>query len=537
MLVMGDVWNGLVGRIEGSPPEWFGRRLETVVVDSRSVTPGGLFVALKGERTDGHLYLQDAFDRGALAAIGEADRIRDSGLPEADYIVVDCASGTIENPRSALSPQPARLGRDGLTTSAGSGGVSEPRVLFAVQDSLIGLQQLAGHWRAQMPAVAVGITGSVGKTTTKEIVASVLAQRFVTLRSEGNLNNEIGLPLTLLRLDPGHERVVLEMGMYALGEITRLCELARPRIGIVTIVGPAHLERLGTIECITQAKAELVQALPAAEDGGAAILNADDPRVQSMAGLTRARVFTYGLNPASDLWADEISSEGLEGIYLRVHYGHDAFHLHLPMLGRHSVHTALRGAAVGLVEGLSWAEIIAGLQQVQGQLRLMVVPGLRDTTLIDDTYNASPESMLAALNLLEDLTHQAGKKSHPPRQRSVAVLGDMYELGTFEEEGHRLVGGRAAQVLGLGPGGSVHGKLVTVGSRARWIAAEALASGMATADVHTAETNADAIAVLQGLIQAGDVILVKGSRAAAMESIVDALSRPRRSATEGDRPC
>jgi UDP-N-acetylmuramoyl-tripeptide--D-alanyl-D-alanine ligase len=201
------------------------------------------------------------------------------------------------------------------------------------------------------------------------------------------------------------------------------------------------------------------------------------------------------------------------------------------MLGRHSVHTALRGAAVGLVEGLSWTEIIAGLQQVRGQLRLMVVPGLRDTTLIDDTYNASPESMLAALNLLEDLTHQAGKKS-PTLERAIAVLGDMYELGALEEQGHRLVGGRAAQVLG-----SVNGKLVAVGSRARWIAAEALVEGLPPADVHAVETNADAIAVLQGLLQARDVILVKGSRAAAMESIVDALSRPRRSALEGDRPC
>jgi UDP-N-acetylmuramoyl-tripeptide--D-alanyl-D-alanine ligase len=161
----------------------------------------------------------------------------------------------------------------------------------------------------------------------------------------------------------------------------------------------------------------------------------------------------------------------------------------------------------------------------------MVVPGLRDTTLIDDTYNASPESMLAALNLLEDLTHQAGRRSLDI-QRSVAVLGDMYELGTFEEEGHRLVGGRAAQVLDLAPAGSVPGKLVTVGRRARWIAEEALASGMPAADVHTAETNADAIAVLQGLIQPRDVVLVKGSRAAAMESIVDALSRPRRSGAD-----
>jgi UDP-N-acetylmuramoyl-tripeptide--D-alanyl-D-alanine ligase len=506
MLRVGDVWKGLVGGIEGCPPQLVERALGTTVIDSRSVTPDALFVALKGQRTDGHLYLQDAFNRGALAAIGEPQGIRASDLPLGDYLVVNCGDGTIEGPGSE---------------------VRDLRLLFLVQDSLAGLQRLAGHWRAQMPALSIGITGSVGKTTTKEIVANVLAQSFVTLRSEGNLNNEIGLPLTLLRLEPEHERVVLEMGMYGPGEIARLCELARPRIGVVTIVGPVHLERLGTIERITQAKAELVQALPAASDGGAAILNADDARVRGMAELTRARVFTYGLNPDGDLWADEISSDGLEGIRFRVHYGRESFRLHLPLLGRHSVHTALRGAAVGLVEGMSWTEIIAGLQQVSGQLRLLVVPGLRDTTFIDDTYNASPESMLAALNLLEELTHQTGKKS-PRTQRSVAVLGDMYELGAFEEEGHRLVGGRAAQVLDLGPAGSVHGKLVTVGSRARWIAEEALSSGMPAADVHLVETSADAIAVLQGLIQPGDIILVKGSRAAALESVVDALSRPQR---------
>ena len=359
-----------------------------------------------------------------------------------------------------------------------------------------------------MPVVVIGITGSVGKTTTKETVANVVGQRYLTLRSEGNLNNEIGLPLTLLQLKPEHERAVLEMGMYALGEIRRLCELARPRIGIITNVGPTHLERMGSIERIAQAKAELVQALPTDHEGGVAILNADDPLVQAMAGLTPARVFTYGLSETADLWADEITSEGLEGIRLRLHYGREAFHLHLPMLGRHSVHTALRGAAVGLVEGLSWTEIIAGLREARGQLRLMVAPGLHETTLIDDTYNASPVSMLAALHLLEDIANH--------KRRRVAVLGDMFELGTYEEEGHRLVGGRAAQVTD---------KLVTVGPRARWTADEALASGMPAGDVYVAESNADAIGALQTLIRPGDVILVKGSRGMAMETIVDALSR------------
>jgi UDP-N-acetylmuramoyl-tripeptide--D-alanyl-D-alanine ligase len=487
-----DIWDGLTGSPEGCPAAAAGRTITAAVIDSREATPGALFIALPGERTDGHLYIQDAFERGALAVI--ADRRAYELAPGATFVT-----------------------EEGSITSGDSS-----RYVFVRGDSLGGLQRLAAFWRARMPAVAVGITGSIGKTTTKEIVANVLAQRYRTLRSPGNLNNEIGLPLTLLQLTPEHERVVLEMGMYDLGEIAQLCRLAEPRIGIVTSVGPTHLERLGSIERIAEAKAELVRALPPAEDGGVAILNADDSRVRAMAGLTRARVFTYGLNPAADLWADEIESEGLDGIRFRLHDGPELFYLRLPMLGRHSVHTALRAAAAGLVDGLTWPEIITGLEKVRGQLRLMVTPALRDATLIDDTYNASPESMLAALNLLEDI---ARPRDEAP-SRPVAVLGDMLELGSYEEQGHRLVGGRAALVVNAG----AEGKLVTVGQRARWIAEEAIAAGMSPADVHVTEHRDDAIAVLQGIIRPGDVVLVKGSRALGMEAIVDVLSRPAGSA-------
>ncbi len=378
-------------------------------------------------------------------------------------------------------------------------------------------RHLAAGWRQSLPVVTVGITGSVGKSTSKETIANVLATRYVTLRSEGNLNNEIGLPLTLLRLRREHQRAVLEMGMYALGEIAQLCEWARPRVGVVTNVGPVHLERLGAIERIAQAKSEL-----AAGPAAGRRRRRGDSEPGRFAGVgdgghhPGTRVFSYGLHPEADVWADEIESGGLEGIHFRCHYAGKVNHIHLPLLGRHSVHTALRAAAVGLADGLSWDEIVHGLQDVRGQLRLMVVAGLRDTTLIDDTYNASPDSTLAALNLLHDIANS----SH----RAIAVLGDMHELGAYEQAGHRLVGGRAAQV--------VH-KLVTVGQRARWIAEEALASGMNTADVYPVETNTDAIGILQGLIRPGDVVLIKGSRAAGMEAIVDALSRREGSASMG----
>jgi UDP-N-acetylmuramoyl-tripeptide--D-alanyl-D-alanine ligase len=487
MVQIADVFNAVVSRSaeNGLPEALRALPLSGVVIDSRQVTTGSLFVALPGEQTDGHLYLAESFKRGALVALAE-DKALGLGL-EADFIFPD-----------------------GHVESRGEG--IKPPLVFLAHRSATALQQLAGYWRSRLPVQVVAVTGSVGKTTTKETISNVLSTRFDTLHSEGNLNNELGLPLTLLRLTQRHQRAVLEMGMYDLGEISELCRIAQPRIGVVTNVGPTHLERLGSLDTIAAAKSELVQALPSESEGGVAILNADDDRVRAMASMTRARVFLYGLSSSCDLWADDIVSEGLEGISFRLHYGSDSLKVRVPMLGRHSVHTALRAAAVGLMESLSWGEIVSGLQRVHGQLRLMVVPGLRDTTIVDDTYNASPVSMLAALNLLDDIANS--------EHRAIAVLGDMLELGAYEEEGHRVVGGRAARVTQ---------KLVTVGPRARWIADAAILSGMPQADVYQTETNQDALAVLQGLIRPKDIILVKGSRGQAMEAIVDGLSRPRRS--------
>jgi UDP-N-acetylmuramoyl-tripeptide--D-alanyl-D-alanine ligase len=460
------------------------RLLGDATVDSRAVTATGLFVALKGERTDGHLFLNEAFARGATVALAEG-----RALQIAHGVAFVLPDGSLRLPSPVIED------------------VMNPPVVFIVPDSLAGLQKLASWWRNQMRATAIGITGSIGKTTSKETIANVVAAQFTTLRSRGNLNSESGLPLELLRLREEHDRMVLEMGMYGLGEIARLCELAHPRIGVVTNVGPVHMERLGSIENIALAKSELPRALPPADEGGVAVLNADDARVLAMGEVTKARVMTYGLHPEADVWADEISSSGLEGIRFRLHHGQESLHVRLPMLGRHSVHTALRGAAVGLAEGMAWTDILAGLGDVRGQLRLMVAPGVNDTTLIDDTYNASPDSMLAALNLLEEITNST--------HRSITVLGDMFELGSYEETGHRLVGARVAEVAQV---------LVAVGQRSRWFAEEALAAGMAAENVHQVASNEEAVQLLLTLAQPGDVILVKGSRSAGMEAIVDRLA-------------
>src|SRR5512147_1497732 len=300
MLTLADVIEGLLGRrqVESAQP------IRRVVIDSRAAGPGDLFVAFVGENTDGHQYVAEAFKRGAVAAIVE----RDVSIEALKY---DLRSGsTLPSFRSLSLP-----------------------IVLRVDQSLSALQQLAKWWRNRFKNLRViGITGSVGKSSTKELVAAVLQQNYTLLKSEGNFNNEIGLPLTLLQLEAKHQRAVLEMGMYAKGEITRLCELAQPMVGVVTIVAPVHLERLGSIEAIAEAKSELPRALPA---NGVAILNYDDERVRAMTAVTRAKVLTYGLDPAADLWADDIVSEGLEGIHFTLHHRKEAFHVQVPLLGRH----------------------------------------------------------------------------------------------------------------------------------------------------------------------------------------------------------
>jgi UDP-N-acetylmuramoyl-tripeptide--D-alanyl-D-alanine ligase len=484
VLTIQDLVTALAGRLA---PELAGPvsgvEIRDAVVDSRRAGPRSLFVALPGEHHDGHDFIPQAIAAGAMAVIAER-----------------CPAGMASIALPAVELEPGEP----------EAGPNLPLCLI-VHHSLAALQQAAAYWRRQHDVRVVAVTGSVGKTTSKEVIAAVLRQRYRCLKSEGNYNNEIGLPLTLLHLRAQHERVVVEMGMYQLGEIAQLANIALPQVGLVTDVGPSHLGRLGSIERIAQAKAELPQALPPAEEGGVAILNEDDPRVRAMAGMTRARVFTYGLSSSADLWADKIQGEGLEGIRFRLHHGGESVHVRVPFLGRHSVHTALRGAAVGLVEGLSWEEIVNGLRDQESELRLVAVPGPGRSTILDDTYNASPASSLAALNLLEELPLTG------PGGRKIAVLGDMYELGSYEVEGHHIVGRRAREVADI---------LVTVGKLGEIMGQEALKAGMRRGSVHMVEDNARAIAVLRDLLSSGsggDVLLVKGSRGLEMEQIVAAL--------------
>ena len=451
-------------------------------VDSRQVIPGGLFVALPGERVDGHDFVADAFQRGASFALIQHEI---SGAYKTLRLVQDKLLSLQDGSEFSFSPD------------------EDAPICLLVENTLSALQQIARFWRRKLDLSVVGITGSVGKSTTKEVVFEVLSQRYSTLKSLGNMNNEIGLPLTILRLGAGYQRAVLEMGFYVPGEIALLCEIARPRIGVVTNIGTVHAERAGSQEAIFRGKSELVQALP---EDGVAILNLDDPWVSKMAELTQAKVFFYGLDPEADLWADDVEGLGLEGIRFRLHYRHETLHVHIPMIGQHSVHTALRAAAVGLADGLTWQEIIEGLRQGHTQLRLTAVRSESGALLLDDTYNASPESMLAALNLLAELD---GHK--------VAVLGDMLELGQYEKQGHEIVGVRAAEVADT---------LVTIGALGHMIADSARWAGMRSGKITEFENTDEAISHLQKSLTEKDVVLVKGSHGIRMDRIVTALEIP-----------
>jgi UDP-N-acetylmuramoyl-tripeptide--D-alanyl-D-alanine ligase len=478
MLTLADVFEALTN----FRPAQANTVITEAAVDSRMVIPGGLFVALPGEHVDGHDFVADAFQRGASFALIQHE-----------------ISGAFQTLRMAHDKLPRLL--DGSEFSFSP--ENNAPICLLVENSLSALQQIARFWRRKLDLSVVGITGSVGKSTTKEVVFEVLSQRYPTLKSPGNMNNEIGLPLTILRLGTGYQCAVLEMGFYVTGEIALLCDIALPRIGVVTNIGTVHAERAGSQEAIFRGKSELVQALP---DDGVAILNLDDPWVSKMAEMTKAQVFFYGLDPEADLWADNVEGLGLEGIRFRLHYQHETLHVHIPMIGQHSVHTALRAAAVGLAEGLNWQEIIDGLRQGHMQLRLTAVRSENGALLLDDTYNASPESMLAALNLLVDLD---GHK--------IAVLGDMLELGQYQKQGHEIVGLRAAEVADT---------LVTIGTLGHMIADSARRAGMQSGKIMEFENTDEAISHLQKSLTEKDVVLVKGSHGIRMDRIVSALEIP-----------
>lgn len=458
----------LIQSEQGLRPERASLGISEAVVDSRQAISASMFVAIEA----GHDYVKAAFDHGAHLALIQ-DKVDD------DIRILDL---TVPFTESTIIP--------------------EPPFAVRVVDSTASLQKLAAFWRQKFNLRVIGITGSVGKSTTKELIFEVLSHRYCTLKNIGNYNNEVGLPLTLLRLSSGYECAVLEMGFFVPGEIKQLCDIALPQVGILTNIGTVHAERAGTQAEIARGKSELVQSLPASPEG-TAILNMDDPWIVPMAQQTKANVFFYGLDSKADLWADNIISQGVNGIHFDLHYLGQTYSIQAPVIGQHSIHTVLRAVAAGLVEKMEMPEIILGLQQASSQLRLVAVHTRQGALLLDDTYNASPESTLAALNLLNDLPG-----------RKIAVLGGMYELGIYEKSGHEKIGIRAAQVAE---------RLITLGEHARMISTAAIQAGLPPSSVSCFDQTDEVVEALQSMLKQGDVVLVKGSHGLRMDRIVQAL--------------
>jgi len=449
-----------------------GAGIRGAAVDSRRLAAGQAFFALPGKRTDGHAFLADAVEHGAAALVV-------TRLPEADLL--------------------ARL------TAAGAASV------IAVADGVAALGAAAAAWRTRFEPLVVGVTGSLGKTSTKEQTAELLGERWRVLRNTANENNEIGLPLTLLRLGPEHGAAVVEMGMYVPGDISVLAAIARPRIGVVTAVRGTHLSRSGSIEAIEAGKRELVEALP---DGGTAVLNADDARVSRMAVTLReaVSVLRYGFAPTADVSASEISSLAERGMRFVLRTGAGEVDIETPALGRHGVHNALAAAAVGLAVGFDLGEIAAGLARPVSAPHRSTLVDLGRWRVLDDSYNAAPDSMRAALDLLSTLPG-----------RRVAVLGEMLELGETAHLEHVAVGEHAAGRADL---------LIAVGELADAYAEGARRAGMASAAITLAADRPAALDALLSSLRDGDVVLLKASRGIALELLLDGL---RAAAGEGSR--
>lgn len=428
----------------------------TVCTDSRALKAGDFFVTLRGENFDGHAFVAEAAKRGAAGAM-------------------------VEKTPAEMPPGFA---------------------VVQVGDALRGLQQLAANYRRSLSLQVIGLTGSNGKTSTKDLTAAVLGENFQVTKTEGNLNNHIGVPLTLLRVRSADQIGVVELGMNHPGEIAPLAVLAAPEVAIITNIGMAHIEYMGSREAIALEKGMLAEALP---PSGTLILSAHDDFSESIAARTKADVVLAGIGKGEVCATDLRPS--FSGTRFTLHADGRKTEAELSVPGEHMVRNAVLAVAAGRVFGLSLEECAAGLAKLRltkGRLEQKVVRGIQ---IIDDTYNANPDSVAAALRTLASM---------PAAGRRIAVLGRMGELGAEAERGHRSVGEVAAQVQ--------LDSVIGVGQEAEWITDAAWRGGVEK--VLRVDTAEEATKVLRDLAKAGDVVLIKGSRSARMERIVEGLLAP-----------
>ena len=433
-----------------------------ISINSRTLEPEELFFCIHGDRFDGHEFLNEVAEKKAAGVvISDRTKLEESLIRQSGLFVV------------------------------------------AVPDTLHALQELAGYHRDQFNVHMIGVTGTNGKSTTKEMIASVVKMQYPTLKTEGNLNNHIGVPLTLFGLKKTHEAAVVEMGMSAAGEIKRLAEIAKPQIGVITNISQAHMLQLKTLKDIQAAKGELFQSL---SPENTAIVNADDPLVYELAEQLRARVITFGINNQADIRATDIQSSEHSGYDFTLSISNKAIPVHLPFLGRFNIYNALAAAAVGHALGISPGHIKTGLGVEHKLSQRTEVIRYGDLEILNDTYNANPQSMREAMQIL---------KEHSAEGRKFLVIGDMLELGENEKTAHQELGKEAAE--------HHFDYLVTVGKLAGIAGHAAVESGMGNDQVHCFDSHPAAAEFLKANTQPGDCLLFKGSRGSHMETVLEDL--------------
>ena len=440
-----------------------GTRFVGITTDSRTAQTGQIFLPLKGDKFDGHNFIPGALQRGVGALVAAADWHRR------------------QNP--ALPPELAVL---------------------LVPDTLQALGDLAHFWRLKFSGPVIAITGSCGKTTTKEMVAQILGRKFSVLKNELNLNNLIGMPQTLLNLTKEHEVAVVECGMNRFGEIRRLSHIAQPDIAVLTNVHSAHLAGLGSIQGVARAKSEIIDGL---RQDGIVIYNSDDPWLQNSLSHFPGRTLTFGFGSEARVRALASSRSGLWGQKVTIAHRGRTFQIELHVPGPHQIYNALAAAAVGLTLGLSPEQISLGLAQVQGlEKRSQLQRHDSGLLIYNDCYNANPGSMAMALQTL------AALKNHG---KSVAALGDMLELGHTTTQAHKEIGALAARLnVDL---------LILCGNYKHLVQEGALAAGMSAARIRAVPSHAAAARVVEEFCCAGDTLLIKGSRGARMENLLSCL--------------
>lgn len=435
----------------GSPDKMY-QEVTSITTDSRTVEPGCLFVPIVGERVDAHKFIPDVMEKGALASLSEKD------LGNTDYPYIK------------------------------------------VESTLQAVKDIAEFYLEELKIPVVGITGSVGKTSTKEVIASVLKEKYRTLKTLGNFNNELGLPLTVFRLREEDEIAVLEMGISFFGEMTRLSKVAKPDTCVITNIGSCHLENLGDRDGVLKAKTEIFTSL---KDNGHIVLNGDDDKLQTVTGYKGIRPVFFGLDKRNEAYADEIVSHNLKGTECTLHLDGDSVRVFVPMPGIHMVYNALAAAVVGRLYGLTMDQIkrgIESLEAISGRFRMIETDKF---LIVDDCYNANPVSMKASLDVLKD-----------GEGRRVAVLGDMGELGANEIRFHEEVGAYAGK-CGID-------LCICVGELSRYMA-EAAREANPELRVIYEKDKAALLSNLEKHIQKGDTILVKASHFMGFEDVVRAL--------------